>query len=446
MFFKLSQKKLIIILGVLFVILFVGCGDKTDESSQANQPFTARTGSAVKSNLDDTEENVIGPATDIEQNKDYVIENLDMKQMTITLYEPGSNKTMIYPYSLATDFTDKYGDNTSVVNFVLGTVVNVGDRFQGSGALKSISMSNDVWVEKDVSRFSIDTSKQLLRVGSTDYRLSLKTKIFSDEGEISIDQITGTDILTVIGKDKNVYSVRVSNGHGYIAFTNTTLFDGSIASIGKDIATKIYGNTMLEVPEGTYDITVANGGYGGTKSYDVARDEITVVDLNELKGEGPKTCALYFIVTAPNTKIYIDTIPVPDYVANVTYGKHHLVVVAEGYETWDKTLVCNTPSATITLDMSADSGVNTGNSNNNATNNSNTNNSNNNSNNNNVNNSNSNNSNNTVSNSSANNNSSSAHNSGTSYNNGKLSNTSSDYEAEHLKTMSDIITSLLSGN
>ena len=36
----------------------------------------------------------------------------------------------------------------------------------------------------------------------------------------------------------------------------------------------------------------------------------------------------------------------------VTYGKHVLMVQAEGYNTWQKTLYVNSPKADITLDLS----------------------------------------------------------------------------------------------
>ena len=62
--------------------------------------------------------------------------------------------------------------------------------------------------------------------------------------------------------------------------------------IGNQIFTKITGDMLLEVPEGTYAITVANKGYGGTGTYTVARGETTLVDLDQLKGSGPKVCQL----------------------------------------------------------------------------------------------------------------------------------------------------------
>lgn len=109
---------------------------------------------------------------------------------------------------------------------------------------------------------------------------------------------------------------------------------------------------LLEVPEGTYAITVANKGYGGTGTYTVARGETTLVDLDQLKGSGPKVCQLTVTSEVAGASVYIDgqQITVGQAVP-VTYGSHTLKVVAEGYDDWQKTLIVNSESATISLDL-----------------------------------------------------------------------------------------------
>jgi hypothetical protein len=144
----------------------------------------------------------------------------------------------------------------------------------------------------------------------------------------------------------------VTTGHGYLQLANTDLFQDSLICIGNRIFTIITGDMTIEVPEGSYDITVANNGYGGTANYTVTRNETTVVDLDQLKGSGPKTCQVTFETEVEGANVYIDGTKVAIGEAlTVTYGSHKLTVMATGYDTWQKTLVVNSPSATIVLDL-----------------------------------------------------------------------------------------------
>ena len=45
----------------------------------------------------------------------------------------------------------------------------------------------------------------------------------------------------------------------------------------------------MQVPEGTYELTVANNGWGGSTQVTITRGQTTTVDLDKIKGKGPKT-------------------------------------------------------------------------------------------------------------------------------------------------------------
>lgn len=139
----------------------------------------------------------------------------------------------------------------------------------------------------------------------------------------------------------------------------------------------ITGDGMeIDVPEGKYQLSVANDdGYGGTSEIEVKRGETTVCDLNDWEGEGPKLCNIIFHVSVEGTSISIDDKPVQnDTQLQLVYGRHSLKVKADGYEDFSKTLVVNSPTAEIALDMS-DENTNKNTSNNSGANSSGTNNS-----------------------------------------------------------------------
>ena len=412
---------------LLLLCVMNACGKQ-----EKNEPFTYRAPAAKQEQeTADTEETT----------PDYIIEQIDMMGETMTLYSPKTERQVRYGYTLSTRFMDAYGDSYSSIHFTPGQVVRLGE-ISASSTLSTVQMSDEVWNQKDITNYEIDIAKGIFTIGQTAYRITPDT-------QISLDAIGAEDTLQVIGKDKDVWSVIVTTGHGYIQLQNSDTFVDSMICIGNRIFTKVTGDMCLEVPEGTYAITVANNGYGGTGNYTVTRGETTVVDLNQLKGSGPKVCQLTFTSEVAGVSVYVDgeQITVGQAVP-VTYGAHKLRVVAEGYDDWQKTLIVNSESATISLDMaqtedaantsqsSENTTQSTGGSTSNNTNNS-TNNSTSNSKNNSTNNSTSNSKNNST------NNSSSGNSNKNSTNKNNANKGDQDTETDYLTTISKMLSTLL---
>jgi hypothetical protein len=190
----------------------------------------------------------------------------------------------------------------------------------------------------------------MLTIGDSKYRYGDHLRVFADDQEISISQIKEGDVLSVQGLDKQILSVQVTRGHGTIALVNTELFEGGWISLGTKIYAKITENMILEVPEGTYELSVANDGYGDTKEIQVERASVTTVDLEEYRGEEPKVCQVTFEIYVDGAELYIDGEPVDyDQPVELRYGVYSLMVIAEGFETWQRQLVIHSADATIQI-------------------------------------------------------------------------------------------------
>ena len=323
---------------LLIGTLLTGCGN-----SLAGQTVVGGDGS-------DAEE--VKKTETAEKNTLYIVNSLDSQTETLTVSTVKSGDVYQYPYSLSTKFLNKYGDTTSWMNFTPGQVVTLGDTMD-SKALSYVKMSKEVWSYDDITKFSIDAEEGIFTLGKTNYRVSKNVPVFSDADAADISDITDTDILRVVGKGKKVLSIAVTTGHGYIEFVNTALFDNSLAEIGARIYAIVSEGEKIEVPQGSYTLTVANNGYGGSQDITVERNQTTVVDLEQLKGSGPKYCDLSFQVAVSDALLYLDGTEISaGQTVQVGYGKHALKVVATGYQTWDKTLYVNSPKAVITLDLS----------------------------------------------------------------------------------------------
>ncbi len=346
--FTKKRVNLIVVIA-MFTGAFAGCGTPAN-----NATVTNRTGSAIlgkdDSEVETTEETV---EENTSENQDlYIVESLDMTDETISLYSLSTDKQLRYNYNMTTKFLDKYGGNGTWAEFTTGSVVNIGSLLPASGALSQIQKSDDVWYFEDITKYKIDEARGLIQIDGRNYKLTDSTKVYSDSEKILLSSIGKDDAITVIGQDKNVISIAVTTGHGYLSLVHTELFDGSMIFIGNKIVSIVNGPEIIEVPEGTYKITVANNGWGGSQTFTVARGEEVRVDLDDMKGDGPSYCMLTFLVTVPDTYVYLDGKLIDtNEPQKVQYGNHRLVVQCAGYASWNKTLVVNSESAEITLAM-----------------------------------------------------------------------------------------------
>ncbi|MBU5232274.1 PEGA domain-containing protein [Agathobacter rectalis] len=292
-----------------------------------------------------------------------IVSDINSANETIRVYNYSTGVQYQYYYGLTTGFFDKYGNHMSVSDIHQGDVVDISGA-DSDGKAKRIQKSDKVWTNDTVTNFSVDKDKSMFKIGGSSYRLGERTMIFSGSDVIDTDSLTAQDKLAVVGIDKDIVSISVTTGHGTLQLSNTSLFEGSFLQLGDRIFAEITKDMSLDVPEGSYTLAVANNGWGDSTDIEIKRGEITKVNLNDLKGEGPKKSRILFEVDVQSAKIYVDDSEI-DYTSpvEITYGKHTLKVTADGYDTWTRTLYVNSKEATIQItinDNTDSSGTGTG--------------------------------------------------------------------------------------
>ena len=282
-------------------------------------------------------------------NDNYLVTDIDEEDERIILKSLRTNRQYRFAYGMGTQFLNKWNERTSQSEFVRGSIVKIGQ--VKNNMLSSLTLSKEAWIIDDLTNFSYDIGKEIFKVGKTAYRLRKTVSVFSGEQAIPMKRVTADDRLRVTGIDREVMSVVVTTGHGKISIVNTAFFNDSMISIGTRIYTRLNGDTTMRVPQGKYLVTVAKDGYGGSREYTVHKDETVTVDLNTLKGEGPKRCRFTLSTSIKGVKAFLDGKKIKLNAANeVAYGQHKLRVAVKGYEPWEKTLLVNSPEADISLD------------------------------------------------------------------------------------------------
>ena len=278
-----------------------------------------------------------------------IVSDINSANETIRVYNYSTGVQYQYYYGLTTGFFDKYGNLMSVSDIHQGDVIDISGA-DSDGKAKRIQKSDEVWTNDTVTNFSVDKDKRIFKIGGSSYRLGERTMIFSGSDVIDTDSLTAQDKLAVVGIDKDIVSISVTTGHGTLQLSNTSLFEGSFLQLGDRIFAEITKDMSLDVPEGSYTLAVANNGWGDSTDIEIKRGEITKVNLNDLKGEGPKKSRILFEVDVQSAKIYVDDSEI-DYTSpvEITYGKHRLKVTADGYDTWTRTLYVNSKEATIQI-------------------------------------------------------------------------------------------------
>ena len=355
---------------LLTAVIFTGCGsDKggtviTGEHFYQPETEEEKTWEEATENGELTGTEISGGTQSIEVESNigadlYMIISNDMTMEHMILEQLASGRQYMYYYSLTTRFLDKYGDNTTVSEFEPGRIVNVGEK-DGEGKLMELKISDSVWEYEDITRYSVDEERGIFKIADVNYSYDDDVYVVSDGEKIKLSALTEMDELRVVGVGKEILSVAVTTGHGELAMENTAIFEGSYVQIGSEIFAEVTSNMELELQEGTYLVTVANKGYGGSKEVTIERGKTTTLNLDELKGEGPKKGKILFAVDTEDAELWIDG-EKKDYSEpiEIQYGIHTIKVAAAGYDDYKKKLFVNSQEATILVEMTGGSGTTT---------------------------------------------------------------------------------------
>lgn len=358
----MNIRKLMTALLCFGMILTAACGNSSGEivTGRYYNPAQQEKESDTDSGQGETSETEMAKTEEQIGTDQFMITGNDMQSGCLILEQIVSGKQYMYYYSLTTSFLDKYGNRAAVSEFEPGRVVVLGSK-DSQGRVMQIQISDQVWEYPNVTKYSVDEERGIFQIAGNRYSYDDTLYVNSDGNPQRLSDLNSMDTLRIIGVGTKILSVSVTTGHGILAISNTELFEGSFIQIGNKIFSEITGDMKLEVPEGTYTVAVANNGYGGDTEVEIKRGQTVQLDLDTLKGEGPKYGNILFAVDVANAIVQIDGNPV-DYneIVPLRYGAHSLTVTADSYETYSKNLYVNSEEATVIIRMAGESSGSSG--------------------------------------------------------------------------------------
>lgn len=360
---KLNLKLISLFLLTFTMLTLVACSGGSNVDTVSDSKISESVGPV------DPMEGMVSAREEVSKHL-FLVVAVDTTTQEMLLKDDESGRQFLYYYNLSTDFYDKYGSFISVTSFTPGTYCQIlkADR---RSVVEEIKLSDKVWIYEDVRDYEYDPQMEALIIKGDYYHCSMDTPVFSNGMQVDFGELSLNDTLRVYGIEKEVRSLTVTTGHGYLNITGTESFDGTIICIG-DIYTMLNGSMAVDLPEGEYNIVAAKGGYAATATVNVERGLISELNLESIKTSEMQYCMLTFNIEVPNAEIKVDGKKVNiNEQFSVLYGQHTLSVSAAGYESWTKPLYVNSPTAKILLTMDEENSANKPNNNSNNQNNTN---------------------------------------------------------------------------
>ncbi len=291
-----------------------------------------------------------------------VITGVDEENSLIEFYKVDTEETNRYSYNAGTKVLTKAGRDISIKSVQKGSIVDLYYD-PNTYIISKVQISKDkkVWENSKVTSFFVDETTKSLKVGSSLYYFKDDVFVVSDDKKISIKQLTQGDTLIVRGIDNRIISIVVDKGHGYLTLEGEDIFIGGLVDVGGTMVKVIEEDMLLIVPEGVYKVEVRKDKNIAEKYVTVVRGEQCVADFSDVAANVTTTGSVKFNVNIKEAKLYIDNIGRNhSKTLTLTTGKHTIVVVADGYNTYKSTIEVESGHKSIDIILNKDEESETG--------------------------------------------------------------------------------------
>ncbi|MCR4901293.1 MAG: PEGA domain-containing protein [Butyrivibrio sp.] len=294
------------------------------------------------------------------------IRSVDTENKKIKFRNHATGKGYTLDYDNTSFIYDEYGRALSAALLQEGDVVDI--RFlKSTRHLTYMQKSQIAWTSLNVNSFDLlPDENDMVEINGESYHMDRAALIIDDGELVSSESILPIDSITVKGIDKEIYSIVVDKGHGYLSLSSDNVEDvslvGSWIELDNVVIRKVTPNMLLSVAEGEYKMHIMGNGADYTQQVEVSSNHETVIDTSKIEIEKPKEGLVTFEVTPVNAQVFVDGEEVIAGIPqSIVYGYHSLKVMADGYITVTKYLKVGSASSVVSIDLEKDATA-TGNS------------------------------------------------------------------------------------
>ena len=286
------------------------------------------------------------------------IRDIDTDNKTIRFRNHTTGKTYTLSYDNTSMIYDARGTALSASLLEVGQIVDV-TFLKSSKHITTLNVSNDAWVIDNTRDHELVRGNGTARVKGEIYQLDAKTLVMADGAPALAEDVLATDSVRVSGIGREIYSVVVTGGHGYVSLSSDTVEDHSLVGawieLDNEVIHRISPNMLLSAPEGDYNLQILGNGASYQSEVNISRNRETVVDTSNVNIEKPKEGLVTFEIIPEDAEVFVDGEKVLTGVPqSIRYGYHTLKVMADGYITQDKYLKIGTAKSVISIELEKD--------------------------------------------------------------------------------------------
>ncbi len=283
------------------------------------------------------------------------IRDIDIIKKLIRFRNHSTGKTYTLSYDNTSMMYDSRGTVLSPSLLSVGQIVDV-TFLKSAKHITTLNVSKDAWVVENTRDHELVRQDGTARVKGDTYKIDARTLVMADGDLALAEDVLSTDTVTVSGMGKEIYSVVVTSGHGYVSLSSDTVEDHSLVGawieLDNEVIHKISPNMLLSAPEGDYNLQILGNGASYQSEVNISRNQETVVDTSNVNIARPKEGLVTFEITPEDAEVFVDGERMLTGTSqSIRYGYHSLKVIADGYITQDKYLKIGTPKSVIRIEL-----------------------------------------------------------------------------------------------
>lgn len=282
------------------------------------------------SEFDNTEET---PANIYVSSGKVIFRSFDSESETVYFDVIENDETVALNYDGATVVSGKYGEPMSMAQLRMGDVVNIAYN-SSLNKVGAIVINPDINEIDNVSRFSLSENMETFYIGDEAYNLTPGVKVYSSGERIDPERLIKQDGLTVFEEGRNIVSIRVEDGHGYLELQNEDALIGGWIEAGQTMISQIMEGMLFTLPEGEYNVRLSNEGIDEYRDISIVRNEVTTLDLSDIESTIPEKGLVHFRIYPQTATTYVDGNYInTSYAVKLPVGMHEITVADDGYYT-----------------------------------------------------------------------------------------------------------------